>query len=271
MGPIFKNLLAPRMSNLALMHLCQKKAFEQLNSFCEKFSVKKMTDEGLIPLHVAAAVSPYPETVEILIENGANVNQKDEQGFTALHIAAVIPNLKILEKLLDNGADPNALTVEGANACQMSLQWPLRNQNFGDEKRLQAHFSACDFLVGLTSPNNMCKKGQLLVRDISRLNLKISLKKLLNNGCTIPNDDFNEESSQLAIMHAVVYNYNFFKRTQQSNNKNDAYDILELLLRNGGNPNECLKNPRRYLLDECRGDQKLTTLLKSFGARGMNE
>ena len=182
-----------------------------------------------------------------------------------------IPNLKILEKLLDNGADPNALNVEGANACQLSLQWPLQNQNFGDEKRLQAYFLACDFLVGLTFPNNMCKEGQLLVRDICRLNLKILLKKLLKNGCTIPNDDFNEESPQLAIMHAVVYNYNFFKRTQQNNNKNDAYDILELLLRNGGNPNECLKNPRRYLLDACRGDQKLTTLLKSFGARGMNE
>ncbi|CAG0899889.1 unnamed protein product, partial [Cyprideis torosa] len=63
------------------------------------------TDEVLkqTPLHMAKT----SETVEVLIDNKADVNAKDRWGQTPLHFAAKHNRHSIAKVLLDNGADPN--------------------------------------------------------------------------------------------------------------------------------------------------------------------
>ncbi|GBL91970.1 hypothetical protein AVEN_102542-1 [Araneus ventricosus] len=79
---------------------------------------------GQTPLHFAAIHQVYfkKEIIRILIENGADINIKDEGGYTALHTISDIfylrrfqyplpisLDLSIIECLLKYGADPNTL------------------------------------------------------------------------------------------------------------------------------------------------------------------
>ncbi|WP_214070004.1 ankyrin repeat domain-containing protein [Mucilaginibacter sp. dw_454] len=62
---------------------------------------------NVFPLHSAAAGS-YNNIARMLIENGAQVNIKQQAGATPLHSAAQTGNLELLILLLENGAEVNA-------------------------------------------------------------------------------------------------------------------------------------------------------------------
>ena len=72
-------------------------------------------DDNSTPLMIAAANSQR-DVVTFLIEHGANVDLRDEDGFTALHYAcldiAYIGVGEMLGCLIENGADVNARTNE---------------------------------------------------------------------------------------------------------------------------------------------------------------
>lgn len=58
----------------------------------------------------------FLDMLKLLIENGANVNQKDFAGQTALHKAALTPRgetLELMKYLIAKGADVNAQDLEG--------------------------------------------------------------------------------------------------------------------------------------------------------------
>jgi ankyrin repeat protein len=61
---------------------------------------------NVFPIHSAAAGN-YTEIVRMLIENGAQVNVKQQAGSTPLHSAAQNGNLEMLILLLENGAEVN--------------------------------------------------------------------------------------------------------------------------------------------------------------------
>ena len=73
------------------------------------------------PLHSACAVSNY-DLVEILIENGANVNAKQMDGFTPLHAAALQGQTKIARLLIEAGADITAKTDNGQSPLSMASE-----------------------------------------------------------------------------------------------------------------------------------------------------
>lgn len=59
------------------------------------------------PLH-AAAMNGFTKIVELLIENGANVNvQTDPQKYTPIHSASFGGHLETIKVLVNNGADLN--------------------------------------------------------------------------------------------------------------------------------------------------------------------
>ena len=65
------------------------------------------------------ASSFYYETVKILIENGADINSKDNGGTTALMNASTEDdyiNYEICKLLIENGANVNDKDLQGANA-----------------------------------------------------------------------------------------------------------------------------------------------------------
>ena len=58
--------------------------------------------------------------IEILLKFGANVNLRNEAGWTPLHKAAYNLNLQVLVVLLNRGADPHALTNNGKTPIQLA-------------------------------------------------------------------------------------------------------------------------------------------------------
>ena len=66
----------------------------------------------------SAAAGNYTDIVRILIENGAQVNVRQQAGATPLHSAAQNGNLEMLIILLENGAETRCAHGRRQNACR---------------------------------------------------------------------------------------------------------------------------------------------------------
>ena len=60
-----------------------------------------------------AVIELNAERVKLLLREGANINQKNERGNTALHYAAERGKIEVVKLLLDNRADPNPVDTRG--------------------------------------------------------------------------------------------------------------------------------------------------------------
>lgn len=80
--------------------------------------------EGSRPLHVAAKLGMAP-MVSLLLDNGSDMDAKDNWGRTSLIDAAILNRLNIVELLLDRGADLVAKDVTGMTA----LHWAAKNNH----------------------------------------------------------------------------------------------------------------------------------------------
>jgi ankyrin repeat protein len=72
------------------------------------------------PLHFAA--HSYAKLIQLLIEHGADVNVRDGDGKTPLHIAAIIPYVEGMQVLIEHGADVNAVDNAGRTPLSNALQ-----------------------------------------------------------------------------------------------------------------------------------------------------
>ncbi|MEO5971352.1 MAG: ankyrin repeat domain-containing protein [Bdellovibrionia bacterium] len=79
--------------------------------------VNAKNEDGETPLHVAANWGHTP-IIEVLIRKGANVNAKSPFGSTALHYAADKGHSATADALIKNGADPNIQNVFGQTPLQ---------------------------------------------------------------------------------------------------------------------------------------------------------
>ena len=93
------------------------------------------------PLHEAARVGNVEQLRELLTQNPAAVNTKDDRGRTPLHCAALWNHRGCVEELLKAGADFEAKTINGKTAKEIALgkgyskivellQWYENNKNF---------------------------------------------------------------------------------------------------------------------------------------------
>ena len=83
--------------------------------------VNARDDNGWTVLMHAAAYGNNPETVAVLLENGAEVNAGDKSGLTALLRAAEYnPNPEVISILLKNGANVSAISRFGVSLSALT-------------------------------------------------------------------------------------------------------------------------------------------------------
>lgn len=71
------------------------------------------------PVHTAAAVRDAA-TMELLLQHGADVDARQQLGYTALHTAAQLGDEVILDLLLARGADPRASGEDGRTPADLA-------------------------------------------------------------------------------------------------------------------------------------------------------
>ncbi|WP_050816861.1 ankyrin repeat domain-containing protein [Rickettsiella massiliensis] len=82
--------------------------------------IEEIDEYGFTPL-IEAAIANKPDVAALLLEYGADIQQTDATGRSALHWAVDNCNLPLCELLLANKANPNAVTMAG----QPVLVYPL--------------------------------------------------------------------------------------------------------------------------------------------------
>lgn len=80
--------------------------------------------EGATALH-GAAYEGSVECLQYLLENGANVNIADDDGWTSLHAAVCGKKKRCVDLLLKANCDPFAETLDGLTPFQMAIE--MRN------------------------------------------------------------------------------------------------------------------------------------------------
>lgn len=94
-------------------------------SIDKEIDISNMRDDtGFTPLHWAAS-STYDKVgkiIEILLSFGVNIDVRDNQQRTPLHIAILKGSLKTVELLLDSGADPAATEELGSTPLHLAAE-----------------------------------------------------------------------------------------------------------------------------------------------------
>jgi ankyrin len=77
---------------------------------------------GAQPLHYAV-FNGDADSVELLLEHGADVNAIAGNGWTPLHIACASGREALVDLLLENGADVNAMTEAGDSPLVLATRY----------------------------------------------------------------------------------------------------------------------------------------------------
>jgi len=77
------------------------------------------------PIYIASQEGIKIEIIKILIENGANINLCDRDGYSPIYFASHNGNIEIIKILIENGAN--------INLCDDNGYFPLYNGNILNE------------------------------------------------------------------------------------------------------------------------------------------
>lgn len=94
-------------------------------------SIDDVDQFGQTALHIAA-FEGYLDIVELLISNGASITLQDKNGWAPLHCAATNGHLDICQRLIIEGADPNAQVCQNNFTVNRALQRSPASPNFRD-------------------------------------------------------------------------------------------------------------------------------------------
>jgi ankyrin repeat protein len=141
------------------------------------------------------------EVIQILLEEGINVNEKTDWEATALMAAAYTDNLSVVELLVNAGADINAITVDGGTALMIAIE------GHSDE--------AIDLLIDLGADINATDDdGETVLMQVINENLSGTVSSLLfSNGKNVNARDSNGETALMKALEMTNWDYYYMIRS----------------------------------------------------------
>ncbi len=83
--------------------------------------VDSVNNYGATPLHYAISSSGNEEIVSVLLDAHADINKKDDNGWTAVHLAAVSDLSSLVRLIVERGADLHALNEDDDTAFHLAF------------------------------------------------------------------------------------------------------------------------------------------------------
>jgi ankyrin repeat protein len=222
--------------NLILAHKQSKDVIEHLINTGHDVNAKNDKDGTTVLMY--AILSNSDAVVNILIEAGANVNAKNNDGYNALLIASMYNRLELIKLLISAEVNINTRTNTGATALMFASRYSTKDVaelliNAGAEIHAKDNTGATALMFASSNSNK--EVVELLIRAGAEINTK------RNNGTT-------------ALMHASWFS-----------NK----EVVELLIRAGAEIN-VKDNDGETALSYSRKntrDKDIVEFLISAGAR----
>ncbi|PSN48739.1 hypothetical protein C0J52_08914 [Blattella germanica] len=155
--------------------------------------------EGETPLSLACSNLNNPAILQLLLDNGANVNLGDNEQFTPLHKALMLASqdgsLKLVEELLKRGANPNLLATDNTMAIHLSVH--------------NAHLSIVDLLLRKTNKDALLLSAGAHADGLVCLAIDCESIEVLK---TLLSSDLGEEILQVPVYRNItIYcDVNFF-------------------------------------------------------------
>jgi regulatory factor X-associated ankyrin-containing protein len=109
--------------NHSVHQLAGQGELEMLKDLFKQIEIDELDSKGYSPLHWACAHNQF-RTVKFLIDKGANINIKGNNGETALAFAASKGFVNIVNSLLEacNYCDIDAVNIDGNNALMYAIK-----------------------------------------------------------------------------------------------------------------------------------------------------
>ena len=110
-----------------------------------KASVRIRNNTGETALHTAATFVDEKETVQALVQHGANVHATEDRGRTALHGASFDNYLEVIKTLVENGAHVSALDNDNTTALHIVC--------------MNGHTATARYLIEQGAPTNASRRN----------------------------------------------------------------------------------------------------------------
>jgi len=108
--------------NLTFLQAAAKGDVEAVKELLDKGVDVNAVVEGHSDLNalMVAALNRHSEVVEVLLAEGADVNARDEKGWSALMVATMENQIEMVKSMLEMGADVNIRSDEGRTALDIA-------------------------------------------------------------------------------------------------------------------------------------------------------
>ena len=174
---------------------------------------------GATALHIASRNGSV-EIAKILIENGANVNVADNEGWTPIMRAALSKNPELIKIFLNVGADPRKMNSSGETAiihasssgCLECLEQMFFGYNFLDNVDVDVLRNQLG-LAMIIANNKNSAEIQSLLREYSNEEMRKSKTNILPNLNNDNDANANNNNSRATEMPAII-------------NKNDGSGVV---------------------------------------------